>query len=128
MKGRCLNASSHDFAQYGGRGITVCDEWLRFEGFFASMGEKPVGATLDRIDPNGNYETGNCRWASRQVQAENQRDNTWIEHCGLRLTITQWARRVGLSHGCLMKRYARGLRGDQLLQTGRIFRLPKVPA
>jgi hypothetical protein len=74
MKKRCSLPSRHDFANYGGRGITVCAEWLAsFANFIRDMGPKPEGLTLDRVDTNGNYEPGNCRWATRSVQQLNRR-------------------------------------------------------
>jgi hypothetical protein len=73
MKQRCFNSKSKFYAYYGGRGITVCDRWLDFENFFADMGEKPEGLTLDRVDVNGNYELGNCRWATWKEQGQNKR-------------------------------------------------------
>lgn len=74
MKGRCYVKSRPDFRYYGGRGITVCDRWREsYENFLADMGEVPEGLTLDRKDPEGNYEPGNCRWATRQEQRINQR-------------------------------------------------------
>lgn len=75
MKTRCLNPNSSDYPRYGGRGITVCDEWLGFQRFLADMGERPAGCTLDRIEADGNYELGNCRWATYKVQRANQRQH-----------------------------------------------------
>jgi hypothetical protein len=73
MKARCLNPSSTDFESYGGRGINICKEWLDFENFYADMGDRPKGLSLDRINNMGNYEPSNCRWADSITQANNRR-------------------------------------------------------
>jgi hypothetical protein len=76
MRTRCTNPEYPDYPNYGGRGISVCERWLGVRGFanfFADMGEKPPGMSLDRIDPNGNYEPSNCRWATAKQQKNNQR-------------------------------------------------------
>ena len=73
MKTRCLNPNCKDYPLYGGRGVTVCDAWLLFENFLADMGERPEGMTLDRIDPVGNYEPENCRWATLSDQSANRK-------------------------------------------------------
>lgn len=73
MRQRCRNPNSDKWKWYGGRGIEVCAEWDDFERFLSDMGERPEGMTLDRIDPDGNYCKGNCRWATAKQQAETNR-------------------------------------------------------
>lgn len=73
MISRCFDSWNASFPNYGAQGITVCEKWLTFDGFFADMGDRPEGKTLDRIDPYGNYEPGNCRWATPAEQRANQK-------------------------------------------------------
>ena len=73
MMRRCFDPRHPAYENYGGRGITVCEDWRSILAWFADMGERPAGCSLDRIDPNGNYEPGNCRWADAEQQTQNRR-------------------------------------------------------
>lgn len=87
MLRRCTNPSSADWPRYGGRGITVCRRWHRFVDFLADMGSCPDRLTLDRINNEGNYEPGNCRWATWEQQMLNRRSNRGERHANAKLTV-----------------------------------------
>jgi len=70
---RCTNPKNHKYEIYGGRGITICDRWKKFENFLEDMGQRPTNTTIDRINVNGNYEPSNCRWATPKQQNNNKR-------------------------------------------------------
>lgn len=96
MKNRC---NSHRKLNY--IGVTYCEEWEKFENFFRDMGERPKGTTLDRIDPYGNYEPSNCRWADNITQENNRKNNRFFEYDGELLTLSQIARKYGISRSNL---------------------------
>jgi hypothetical protein len=75
MKRRCTNKNERAYKWYGAKGVTICEKWQTFEGFYADMGDRPEGKTLDRINPFGNYEPSNCRWADVATQIQNTRKN-----------------------------------------------------
>jgi len=104
MRQRCNNPGNIGYATYGGRGISVCQEWDSYEQFLSDMGERPSGWTLDRIDPNGNYCKDNCRWISRKEQNRNRRDNRRFEFEGELRTIPEIAEMVGLKEATLRRR------------------------
>lgn len=118
MRARCTQPSHPKFALYGGRGISVCDRWQTFENFLADMGERPEGTTLDR-HPNrdGNYEPGNCRWATDSEQNSHRSNNHLLTLEGVTLTVAAWARRVGLSKSTLRMRLAAGWSTEAALTT-----------
>lgn len=109
MKRRCGDPRHRGYERYGGRGIKVCARWLHsFESFFADMGPCPPGYQIDRIDPNGNYEPTNCRWASLHTQNRNRRDNVYIEYGGENLILKDWADRYGISPSFISNRIKKG--------------------
>jgi hypothetical protein len=109
MRQRCYKPTSPDFADYGGRGIRVCDEWnADYSAFLRDMGRRPSSKhSIDRIDVNGNYEPGNCRWATNTEQARNRRNNHVLEHDGVRMTLTEWAEKIGIHQVTLRQRIER---------------------
>lgn len=121
MRNRCRNPDSKDYPRYGGRGIQVCERWDSFENFLADMGERPPGLSIDRIDTNGNYEPGNCRWATRTEQSRNRRGNYTAEQDRIireaidrGLNFPQMAKLVGKSPSSVsMRVYRMGLKSGQ---------------
>lgn len=97
MLTRCTNAKCKGWEHYGGRGISVCERWLVFENFLADMGERPTGATLDRENNDGNYELGNCRWATRVMQARNSKQVVWVALHGVNKRLVEWCEELGWS-------------------------------
>jgi hypothetical protein len=100
MKSRCGKPGDKSYADYAGRGITVCDRWLNsFQNFVADMGERPSPKhSIDRINNEGNYEPTNCRWATQAEQQRNRRDNVWITIDGVTKCIADWAKEMGINH------------------------------
>lgn len=105
MKTRCFNANREVFPHYGGRGIRVCERWLKFENFLEDMGEAPNGLTLDRF-PNldGDYEPGNCRWATKKQQARNRTSSKSFTHNGTTKLIVEWAEDFCIGYHALYNR------------------------
>lgn len=97
MRQRCTNSNKPDYKFYGGRGITVCERWSKFENFIEDMGEPPEGFTLDRIDVDGNYEPANCKWASRREQSNNRNYNALITFNGRTQSVGKWASEISLN-------------------------------
>lgn len=107
---RCTNPKSRAFKDYGGRGITICRRWLKFDNFLIDMGSRPiVKNTLERIDNNKGYRKSNCCWATRQEQMWNIRTNRTFEYEGQTKCVGEWAKIVGISPGTLHSRvFAKG--------------------
>lgn len=115
---RCTKPKSKDYSSYGGRGIRVCDHWLRsFERFLEDMGECPENGSIDRIDNNGNYTPENCRWASQQQQCNNRRNSVRLSYQEECLTVAQWAERLQIGYTTLMGRLKRGWTVERTLST-----------
>lgn len=108
MRLRCNDPSNSNYPRWGGRGISVCERWEKFENFLADMGFPPDGLTIERIDNNGNYEPGNCRWATRFEQAQNKRDTRLVNVGGETVSMEEAARRLGMSGTSLGRRLDKG--------------------
>lgn len=108
MKHRCMNPNGTDWDRYGGRGIKVCERWNRFENFLADMGERPNGMEIDRKDNDGNYEPGNCRWATRTEQNRNSSRTHKLTVGDETLSVSEWAERTGIKARLILARLARG--------------------
>jgi len=91
MVDRCCDTTNKRFAHYGGRGIRVCDEWMKFDGFLKDMGARPDKLTLERVDVDGNYEPSNCKWATKKEQANNLRKSIRAIYQGQSYTASQLA-------------------------------------
>lgn len=100
---RCTNTNKPEYKRYWGRGINVCEKWRNdFTAFLADVGRAPSNKhSLDRINNDGNYEPGNCRWATAKEQLNNRSNTVWIEHAGKRMTLTEWSRHLGITTGTL---------------------------
>jgi hypothetical protein len=97
IKRRCNLKTSEDYPLYGGRGITVCERWAKFENFLADMGARPTSKhTIDRIDSDGDYCPENCRWVTQKQQQNNRRNNRLFSHLGETKNIQQWSDTLGI--------------------------------
>ena len=116
MKQRCLNVNGIDYEEYGGRGIRICEQWVHsFNNFFADMGDRPANKSLDRIDVNGGYELGNCRWATRSEQQRNKRNSVLIEWKGCTKNVADWSDILQLSSKIICERIKAGWHIDDVL-------------
>lgn len=120
MQRRCYDRGFTEFERYGRRGIRVCARWRNsFKDFLADMGARPSAYySIERRDNNGNYEPGNCYWATAREQANNRRTNTLVTLNGKTQTLTQWQRELGIKHHTVMTRMGkRGWSVEQALLT-----------
>lgn len=121
IKQRCFNPKTPNYNRYGGRGITICDEWKDdFQAFYDYVSKLPhfdeKGYSLDRIDNNKGYEPDNIHWADAKTQARNTRRNIFVEYNGVKMTLSEAAEKSGVQVGTLWSRIQRGDRGERLFR------------
>ena len=121
-KQRCTNPHNHNYKNYGGRGIKMCDKWLNsYDKFLNDMGERPSKEyTLDRIDVNGNYEPSNCKWSTHIEQSNNRRCCHYIEINNDKVTVTEFARMYNLNLSNTNYELRKGLSPDEIIRKYRI--------
>ena len=116
---RCYNQSENAWEMYGKRGITVCERWKnRTDGFFnfiKDMGERPPNTSIDRIDNNGNYEPGNCRWATKKQQQRNRRVNVFVEVAGIKYLAIELAEISGMKTDTIVARASKCMTLEELI-------------
>lgn len=122
MLDRCRNRRSKMYSRYGARGISVCDRWQSFENFLSDMGQKPDGLSLDRIDNNGNYEPGNCRWATDRMQNRNRSVSPVYEWKGEMRSLADLADEHGLKWRRVYERVRMGWSLEDALTIKRAHR------
>ena len=115
MLNRCTNPNVRHYVDYGARGITVCERWLKFENFLEDMGEPPPGLTIDRLDNNKGYFKDNCAWKTPIAQARNRRNSVIMTFKGVTLTLIEWCELLDLSYRTLRARYAAGWSAEEIL-------------
>ena len=120
MRARCRNPNNSAFKNYGGRGITICDRWDDFHTWLADMGPRPQGASLDRIDNDGNYSPENCRWATKKEQQRNTRKVVFVTVEGVTRKAVELFDICGLKPETIVARAAKGLTLEQVLSKSRI--------
>lgn len=109
MIARCCQPGSTGYKRYGGAGIMVCERWKKFDNFFADMGHRPSGKSLDRFpNKDGNYEPENCRWATAKEQNQNQNKNISITIDGVTNVLSEWARHFKISRNTVVNRILKG--------------------
>ena len=121
MLQRCSNPKIAKFYNYGGRGIKVCERWLKFENFLADMGRRPDGMSIDRIDVNRHYEPSNCRWATTIEQANNTRSNILLTFEGKTQSPKKWAEYLGIPVKRIYNRHGWGWPIELILSTKVFF-------
>lgn len=116
MRSRCHDPKANGYKNYGGRGISVCERWASFEQFVTDMGQRPAGCSIERKDTSGDYEPGNCCWASRREQSRNTRRTVRVTIDGKTLPLVDWTVRFGINYGCVRARIRRGMTAEEALR------------
>jgi hypothetical protein len=111
MVARCTLPTEKSWANYGGRGITVCKRWQKFENFLADMGPRPAGTTIERVNNDKGYSPSNCRWATKAEQARNTRRTRFITYRKVTKCVSDWAEHFGLTQSTMY--YWLGRYGEQ---------------
>lgn len=124
---RCTQPSNNRYHYYGGRGICVHERWLDFDTFLADMGPRPSPShSIDRIDNDGDYEPGNCRWATLEEQRSNTRRNILLTYRGKTQTASRWARELGLGAHVVLGRVRQGWPVEKVLGLRQGFRKHQI--
>ena len=119
MKCRCLRPGHPAYDKYGGRGISICERWMRFEWFLEDMGERPSSRhSIDRIDSGGHYTPENCRWSTPKQQSRNRRNIRFLTCNGETLCLAEWAERTGIRLNSIIRRLNRGCTAEEALARG----------
>ena len=109
MIARCNNKNDAAYNNYGGRGITVCQRWTdSFDNFITDMGRRPKNMTIERVENDLGYFKENCKWATRKEQSLNRRSTIWLEHDGVRLSKTDWAKKLNTTLNGINYRFGLG--------------------
>lgn len=119
MKDRCYNPNYHSFSRYGGRGITICDEWRNDSGTFEKWALEHGYSdelSIDRIDNDLGYSPENCRWVTKSIQQNNKSNNNYLEYGGQKRTVTEWANLIGVDRSTIVRRIKKGLPVEKVLE------------
>lgn len=114
MKDRTLRKNNIEWDAYGGRGIGICEKWMKFENFLNDMGECPPGLSIDRIDNDKGYCKENCRWATYSQQARNKRNTIFLTYENRTLPLATWAELQNVNYHYFWKKYKLGMSPDQI--------------
>jgi hypothetical protein len=121
MRNRCESPKNNSYERYGGRGIKVCERWKEsFLNFYEDMGQRPSPShSIERNDNDGDYEPGNCRWATDKEQCRNRRSTVMLTHNGRTQSMLDWADELGINRYTIMRRWQRGFTVEQILHQGK---------